>query len=91
MLDSRYANGFLIHLPSGPLPWMVKFFNLVKSSKSCVTYTGGTFDISCNILSGATAGKFYSDHLLTSLPPAVVRVTNGGATSRILDERGYVT
>ena len=23
MLDSRQANGFLVHLPPGPLPWMV--------------------------------------------------------------------
>ena len=33
MLDSRESNGFIVHLPYGPLPWMAILLNLnlVKS------------------------------------------------------------
>ena len=30
MLDSRSANGFLVHLLSGPLPWVAISLNLVN-------------------------------------------------------------
>ena len=30
LFDSRYATGFLVHLPYGPLPWMATVLNLVK-------------------------------------------------------------
>ena len=30
MLDSRYTNGFFVHLPSGPLPSMAILLYLVK-------------------------------------------------------------
>ena len=30
LLDPRYGNDFLVHLPSGPLPWMAIVLHLVK-------------------------------------------------------------
>ena len=37
LLDPRQANGFLVHLSSGPLPWMAILLNLVKCDVDAAT------------------------------------------------------